>query len=287
MTRQFEMAGNPGENEIIGLVSKVGKDSMRIDAVWPVITDRIRAIPEYVELFKSTFDDVDSSLDIDITHIVNSIAAFEIHEWTSFDSPFDDYLNGDKNSLSLNQIKGMNLFYGKANCSSCHSGSLMTNQKFYSLGIPQFGPGRTRPFDPYARDVGRMVETDDLNDMYKFKTPALRNVSLTAPYGHNGAYPTLEGIIKHHLDPKGMYKIWKPKLAKLPKAKWLESIDFVTFSDKREQERILSSIEIKPIDLSDKEIYYLVEFLKSLTGKSGNNRPLGKPNKVPSGLLID
>ena len=53
MTRQFEMAGNPGENEIIGLVSKVGKDSMRIDAVWPVISNRIRAIPEYVELFKN------------------------------------------------------------------------------------------------------------------------------------------------------------------------------------------------------------------------------------------
>ena len=112
MTRQFEMAGNPGENEIIGLVSKVGKDSMRIDAVWPVITNRIRAIPEYVELFKSTFDDIDTALDIDITHIVNSIAAFEIHEWTSIDSPFDDYLNGNKNALSLNQIKGMELFYG-------------------------------------------------------------------------------------------------------------------------------------------------------------------------------
>jgi len=287
MTRQFEMAGNPGENEIIGLVSKVGKDSMRIDAVWPVITNRIRAIPEYVELFKSTFDDIDTALDINITHIVNSIAAFEIHEWTSFDTPFDDYLNGDKNALSLNQIKGMELFYGKANCSSCHSGSLLTDQKFYSLGIPQFGPGRTRSFDPYARDVGRMVETDDLNDMYKFKTPALRNVSLTAPYGHNGAYPTLEGIIKHHLDPIGMYEVWKPKLANLPKAGWLEDIDFVTFSDKREQERIISSIDIKPIDLNDKEIFYLVEFLKSLTGKSGNNRPLGKPNKVPSGLLID
>jgi cytochrome c peroxidase len=71
MTRQFEMAGNPGENEIIGLVSKVGKDSMRIDAVWPVISNRIRAIPEYVELFKNAFEDVDSSLDINITHIVN------------------------------------------------------------------------------------------------------------------------------------------------------------------------------------------------------------------------
>ena len=68
MTRQFEMAGNPGENEIIGLGSKGGKDSMRIDRVWPVITHRIRGIPEYVELFKNAFDDVNSSLDINITH---------------------------------------------------------------------------------------------------------------------------------------------------------------------------------------------------------------------------
>ena len=287
MTRQFEMAGNPGENEIIGLVSKVGKDSMRIDRVWPVITHRIRGIPEYVELFKNAFDDVNSPLDINITHIVNSIAAFEIHEWTSFDSPFDEYLNGDKQALTLKQINGMNLFYGKANCSSCHSGSLLSDQKFHSIGIPQFGPGRTRPFDPYARDVGRMVETDNIKDMYKFKTPALRNVSLTAPYGHNGAYPTLKSIIKHHLNPIKMNKNWKPEYANLPKAPWLEEIDFVTFSDKREQDRILSSIDIQPIELNDKEIDELVSFLKSLTGRSGNQRPLGKPDKVPSGLSID
>ena len=287
MTRQFEMAGNPGENEIIGLVSKVGKDSMTIDRVWPVITHRIRGIPEYVNLFKNAFEDVDSSLDINITHIVNSIAAFEIHEWTSFDSPFDDYLNGDKKALTSKQIKGMELFYGKANCSSCHSGSLLSDQKFHSIGIPQFGPGRTRPFDPYARDVGRMVETDNIKDMYKFKTPALRNVLLTAPYGHNGAYPTLKGIIKQHLNPIKMNKSWKPAYANLPNAPWLEKIDFVTFSDKKEQDRILSSINIQPVDLNEKEIDQLVLFLESLTGKSGNQRPLGKPIKVPSGLTID
>ena len=78
-----------------------------------------------------------------------------------------------------------------------------------------------------------MVETDNINDMYKFKTPALRNVSLTAPYGHNGAYPTLKSIIKHHLNPIKMNKNWKPEYANLPKAPWLEEIDFVTFSDKR------------------------------------------------------
>ena len=69
MTRQFEMAGNPGENEIIGLVSKVGKDSMTIDRVWPVITHRIRGIPEYVELFKNAFDNVNSALAVSYTHL--------------------------------------------------------------------------------------------------------------------------------------------------------------------------------------------------------------------------
>ena len=64
-------------------------------------------------------------------------------------------------------------------------------------------------------------------------------------------------------------------------------IDFVTFSDKREQDRIISSIDIKPIDLSEKEVDQLVSFLESLTEKSGNQRPLGKPEKVPSGLTID
>ena len=68
---------------------------------------------------------------------------------------------------------------------------------------------------------------------------------------------------------------------------WLEEIDFVTFSDKREQDRILSSIDIQHIELNDKEIDQLVSFLESLTGRSGNQRPLGKPDKVPSGLSID
>jgi hypothetical protein len=61
--------------------------------------------------------------------------------------------------------------------------------------------GRTRRFDPYVRDVGRMAESNRLEDAYRFRTPMLRNVALTGPWGHNGAYATLEGIVRHHLDP--------------------------------------------------------------------------------------
>ena len=287
MTRQFEMAGNFGENEIIGLVSKVGKDSRRIDRAWPVIENKIRGISEYHQKFMDAYNDIKEPSDIKIIHIANAISAFIIKEWTSFDSPFDDFINGKTNALTSTQKRGMDLFYGKAQCSSCHSGILFTDQKFYALAIPQFGPGRTRRMDPYTRDVGRMGESDNVEDMYKFKTPSLRNVSLTFPYGHNGAYPNLKGIVKHHLNPLQMYKNWEPSMANLPEVKWLEKIDFVVFADEREQKRLLSRIDINPVSIDENEINELVSFLHSLTGKSKNERPLGKPISVPSGIKVD
>ena len=107
-----------------------------------------------------------------------------------------------------------------------------------------------------------MAETDNLKDNYKFRTPSLRNVTLTAPYGHNGAYPDLKGIV-HHLKPFEMYKNWSPKMANLTPAKWLEETDFVVFSDKREQERLLKSINIKEVNLTENEIDSIISFLES------------------------
>ncbi len=101
----------------------------------------------------------------------------------------------------------MELFFGAAKCSSCHSGKLLTDQKFHALALPAFGPGRTRRFDPMVRDVGRMGESDDIKDAYRFRTPMLRNVALTAPYGHNGAYPTLTAMVRHHLNPQATRSI--------------------------------------------------------------------------------
>lgn len=132
-----------------------------------------------------------------------------------------------------------------------------------------------------------MGESDNLEDMYRFKTPSLRNVSLTKPYGHNGAYPTLKGIVKHHLKPIEMYNRWKPAMANLPKAGWLEDIDFIVFSDKREQQRLIKKIDIDEVELTDKEVDAIISFLYSLTGKTENTRPLGKPSSVPSGFLVD
>jgi cytochrome c peroxidase len=238
-------------------------------------------------MFVEAFDDVTQPLDVNIVHIGNAIGQFMGFEWRSFDSPFDALLAGNQNALQPAQKRGMDLFFGKGGCNECHSGKLFTDHSFYALALPHYGPGRTRRFDPYVRDVGRMGESDRLEDAYRFRTPSLRNISLTAPYGHNGAYQTLEGIIRHHLDPITSLLTWDRDQAILPKAAWLEDIDFVAFSDNRERKRLASKIDIRPRDLTRKEISDLVAFLHSLTGTESIKGRLGKPTKVPSGLKVD
>jgi cytochrome c peroxidase len=221
--------------------------------------------------------ELDDPTDINIVHIANALAAFQALEWQSFDSPFDQYLHGNKTALSAAQKRGMDLFFGKAKCSSCHSGSLLSDQKFHALGLPAFGPGRTRSFDPYARDVGRMGESDRLEDAYRFRTPMLRNVAITGPYGHNGAFPTLEAMIRHHLNPELSRQTWQQTDANLPDVPWLEPIDFVIQEDRREMARQAAKLDILPQELSHAEIDDLVAFMHALTGSSVDSPIFGVP----------
>ncbi|MCT8160839.1 c-type cytochrome [Pseudoruegeria sp. SHC-113] len=281
MVAQFEMAGNPKENEIAGAVHD------RIDAAWPIIAKRVRIIPEYGRMFVEAFDHIDSPEQVTIVEIANAIAAFEGTEWQSYDSPFDQWLAGDTSALSDAQERGRALFFGEAGCSGCHAGPRFTDQAFRALGLPAFGPGRTRRFDPMPRDVGRMGATDDLEDAYRFRTPSLRNVALTAPYGHNGAYATLEQMVRHHSDPEAARAAWREADARLPDAPWLSAIDFVIRTDAREMDRQAAVLDIEPLRLSEDQISDVVAFLHALTGETALDRPLGRPDRVPSGLPVD
>ncbi len=278
MAAQFEMAGNPRENEIAGAVND------RIDAAWPIIAKRVRIIPAYGDAFVDAFAHIQTPDEVTIVEIANALAAFMGTEWQSYDSPFDAFVNGDEGALSPDQRAGMDLFYTKAGCAACHAGALFSDQGFYALGLPQFGPGRTRRFDPIPRDVGRMGKSDDIEDAYRFRTPMLRNVAVTAPYGHNGAYPTLEGIIRQHSDESPQ---WSRDMAQLPAADWLAPTDFAAQNDRLEMARQARARDMVPVALTDKEIAQLVSFLGALTGASVEDGPLGIPQTVPSGLPVD
>lgn len=281
LAAEFEMAGNPKENEIAGAAYN------RIDTVWPLIAARVRAIPEYAEMFTAAFADVQSADDISIVHIARALAAFQGTEWRSFDSAFDAFLRGDSSALKPAAKRGAKLFYGKAKCARCHAEPLLTDHKFHALALPHFGPGRTRPWDPIVRDVGRMGVSDRIKDAYRFRTPQLRNVALTAPYGHNGAYPTLRGIIRHHSAPRRAFDAWSPALARLPAAPHLASGDFIALQDSRERARLRARSDIATVALSAADIDDLVAFMHSLTGRDSRFGLRGRPARVPSGLAVD
>jgi cytochrome c peroxidase len=280
MTAQFEMAGNPSENEIAGAVHD------RIDMAWPILAKRVRIIPEYGQMFVDAFDHIDRPEDVTIVEIGNALAAFIGTEWANYDSPYDAFLT-DGTPLPDDAERGRRLFFGEAGCARCHNGPLFTDQGFHAIGLPAFGPGRTRQWDPMPRDVGRMGATDDLEDAYRFRTPSLRNVALTAPYGHNGAYTELRDMVRHMADPITARAHWTAAKATLPEVPWLAQIDFVIQSDRLEMERQAATLDLRPVSLSDGQVDDIVAFLNSLTGVSALERPLGRPATVPSGLPVD
>jgi cytochrome c peroxidase len=138
-----------------------------------------------------------------------------------------------------------------------------------------------------VRDVGHMGQSDDLADAYAFRTPMLRNVALTAPYGHNGAYPTLDGIVRHHLNPLAGFDAWAPHLAALPDVPWLAQIDFMVWQDPREIARQRAAVSLAPVPLAQADVDAVVAFLGALTGQASIRGRLGIPAQVPSGLPID
>ncbi|AXT33971.1 cytochrome C peroxidase [Phaeobacter sp. LSS9] len=282
MTSSVEMAGNVGENEVIGATRD------RIDLAWPIIAKRVRGVVAYGAGFVAAFDHIAAPEDVKITDIAEALAQFMVQDFTSIDSPFDAYLAGDDAALTSQQKAGADLFFGSAGCSGCHAGALFSDQGFHALGLPSFGPGRARRFDPYARDVGRMGESDDLADAYRFRTPMLRNVELTGPYGHNGAFSTLERMIRHHLDPAASRAAWSSKDLKLPVVPWLAATDFVVQQDRFEMARQARARDIYlRQDLSDQDIAALVAFLTALTGAKARARASLVPPTVPSGLPVD
>ena len=172
---------------------------------------RLRFIPEYVERFKQVFGTEWPR----ITHAYQAIAAFQ--RTLNSDAkqvPFDRFIAGDKKALSENAQRGMAVYHGKGGCIQCHNGSLASDQKFYSLGVPENDVFKTDPlyqithrWEHYQKgvnekdyrgadiDLGLYYITKNPKDIGKFRTPSLRELKYTAPFMHNGIFYTLDEVV--------------------------------------------------------------------------------------------
>lgn len=264
-----EMAGQPGENEVADAVAANRIEGP--DGAWQILADRVAAIPSYHDRFA---EKLGHDAPIRMSDIAAAIGDFITFEFRATESRFDVFLRGDIGALDMTEQFGLALFYGKAGCHSCHSGPLLTDQGFHALGMPQTGPGKGHGANGIT-DLGRGAVTGDSGDHYRFRTPSLRNVALTAPYGHSGSYANLGDVIRHHADPAAGL------------ATFLPAETDPAMRDDDEALTIFAAISLRPTALSEVEVAALVDFLQSLTDETPVNGRLGPPEAVPSGLPVE
>ncbi len=222
------------------------------------VINKIKQLPDYQGLFEQTFGRA-----VGMENIGQAIASYE-RTLNSANSNFDRwYYAKQPNAISSSAQQGYQLFIGKAQCSTCHtlssSYALFTDNQFHNTGIGyknametpstktkvQVAPGIFVEVEneiintvtkKKSNDLGRYEVTLDPDDRWKYKTPSLRNINLTAPYMHNGSLATLEQVLRFY-NQGG-------------------------FSNETQDPLI------KPLNLTEQEINHLISFLKSLTGNN-------------------
>jgi cytochrome c peroxidase len=151
--------------------------------------------------------------------------------------------------------------------------------------MPQIGGGKGDGVFGYE-DFGRERVTGDSNDRYRFRVPTLRNVAQTAPYGHAGAYNTLEAVVRHHLDPVASLYAYDASQLRMPNRADLDARDLQAMNDPSVLAAIAQANELSPVKLSEREIGYLTDFLHALTDPTMLDLREDIPRSLPSGLPL-
>ncbi len=178
------------------------------------VVRRIRDIPGYMTRFREVFGDAEITID----HVAKAIATFE-RTVLSGNSPYDRYKAGDQSAMTPAQIRGMDVFFKKAECDSCHLGFNFTDNSYMNIGI---GMDRPNP------DLGRFLVTHREEDKGAFKTPTLREIEHTGPYMHDGSLKTLEEVVEHY-DKGGTKNPWLNQKIRPLKLTAQEKSDLVEF----------------------------------------------------------
>jgi cytochrome c peroxidase len=222
------------------------------------VIDKIKQSGDYNSLFEQAF-----RRGVSMETVGMALASYQ-RTLNSANSAFDRWFyRKQQNTLTAEAKRGYQLFVGKANCAACHQigakTALFTDQKLHNTGIGydeamnkspnklkvQVAPGVFMDVDsatvnsvtePKAADLGLYEISQNPTDRWKYKTPSLRNISLTAPYMHNGRFTTLEQVLDFY-NQGGVQN---------------ENLDPL----------------IKPLKLSKVEINDLIAFLQSLTGSN-------------------
>lgn len=281
LTSATEMRGTPGENELADAPDNL--------AIWEAIMVRlvgendgtVGGFSGYRQLFQAAYPAVTSVDDFHIGHVGRAIGAFIANDFHLSAAPYDRYLGGELDALSDAQKRGAIVFFGRGRCVQCHGGTDFTDHQFHAIAVPQLGPGT----DGESEDLGRFLETGRDQDRYRFKTPGLRNVAVSGPWMHDGAYTSLTRAVNHYDNPPNRIDNYNSnQLAQLFRP-------LVDSNVLRIQARIdaLDGILRNPqiLRLNNQERQDLVAFLEALTSPEATDLSSVIPASVPSGLAVE
>ena len=245
----------------------------------------------WLDEFRQGFNDPKASADDLITeqNYSEAIAAFEKSQ-ALINNPWKDYVEGNKNAISEDAKKGAKLFFtsqdkGGAGCASCHSGDFFTNEKMYNTAMPQIGLGK-KSGKTGSNDYGKELTTKNVKDRFRFRTPSLLNVEMTGPWGHSGAYTSLEAVTRHMLSPEKSAKNYNQKQLT---QKNIELKD----STANTLEAVNHGVHIQAkANVTESDVHYLVSFMKALTDPCTKDRacmskwiPAAEMND-PDGMML-
>ena len=244
--------------------------------VWKAIMVRLGSIPKYRQLFEKAYPG--QRFDgMTFAHASNAMAGFFLSELTFDNSPWDRFLAGNDDALTEVQLRGAKNFMS-ARCSVCHNGGALTDNKFHNVAVAQFGPGQGDG-PSFRDDFGRMRVTGNAADQYAFRTPPLRNVELTAPYGHNGAFFSLREFVAHYSESDIKLKNFDiTQLETLLQGTVLNNFEEILAT----RDPLLAGV-VFPDEVIDE----VTEFMKALTDPAARNLQSIMPGQVPSKLPID
>jgi len=235
------------------------------------------AVNQWLALFQDTFGQPTGTAEELITfdNITLAIASYERSQ-VFVNNPWKDYVQGDLNAISLSAKRGALLFFassddGGAGCAACHQGGFFSDEAFHVIGMPQVGRGKGNGING-DDDFGRFRETGQDQDRYAFRTPTLLNVTVTGPWGHAGAYSTLEAVVRHHLNPQAALDNFDLTQldANVQTSHMVENTQHAI--DQMETNRLNGVPSLPIIELSDNQIQDLLAFLEALTDPCTRDR---------------
>ncbi|WP_419941211.1 cytochrome-c peroxidase [Candidatus Palauibacter sp.] len=247
--------------------------------LWSRIMNRLGTIDEYRQLFEAAYPGT-SFDDMTFAHASNAIGGFFASSFSFSDSPWDRFLRGDDNQLTEAQLRGARNFM-TVGCTKCHQTDVLDarpGNEFHNDALAQFGPGQGDG-PTGTDDFGRERATGDPEDRRRFKTPPLRNIELTAPYGHVGQFVTLRGFVEHYNNVDSTLVAYD--------VSQVESLLRPTLLHNYSEILATRDTMLMPIRLEEAEVDDLIEFLKALTDDAARDLSAVTPASVPSGLPID